>query len=187
MWKTYKYPATCELMKEYTIENGKVDIEKLRSKPLSKKGYIKAHKELVILCHDVFIQYNGGILLVSRKNYPAKEFLWAIGGKIKRGVRLEESLRNKVREECGLKLKDIKELGCARTFFNTDPFGHGKGTDTLNLVYFARGKGKLKLDSFHETPMIVTRENYAEIKNSLHPYIKNFMDLALPLVNEENN
>ena len=87
-----------------------------------------------------------------------------------------------MKKECNLELEKIIELGYARTFCETEPFGHGKGTDTINFMYFAQGKGKLKLDNLHSSPTIIKPEQYTQkFRKKLHPYVKDFMDLVIPL------
>ena len=170
-------------MKEYWLEDDvKVDLNKLQSQRLSMNDYEIAHKSLVQVCHDVVIEYNGGILLVERKNYPAKDVLWPIGGRVERGTPVVYSLRKKVKEECNLELEDIVMVGCARTFFSTDPFGHLKGTDTFNILFYAKGLGELKLDANHENPVNIYPKDYTqEFKNKIHPYVKDFMDKTIHL------
>lgn len=120
---------------------------------------------------------------MARKTYPVKDTLWPIGGGVERGMKIEESLRKKVKEECNLKLKNIVEIGYARTLFETDPFGHGKGTDTINFVYLAAGEGKIKLNNLHAKPTIISPKEYtAKFKKNLHPYVRDFMDLVVLLV-----
>ncbi len=171
-------------MKEYAVEEGKkVNLKKLAVPPLSRAVYTQAHQSLPIACHDVFIEYRRGILLIVRDNLPAKNILWMIGGRIQRGMSILESLKQKVKEECGLEINNIVELGTARTLFQTDPFGHGKGTDTVNWVYFARGRGNIKLDTLHKKPMIVKPADYTpQFRKSLHPYVKDFMDKGMEMV-----
>lgn len=169
-------------MREYKVEHGEVDIKQLEAGLMDESSYRSAHQGLVLSCHDVFIEYEDGILLVKRLNFPAKDILWPLGGRIKRGMATENSLREKVWEEAKLELDDLTELGHARTYFETDPFGHGNGTDTINFVYFSRGKGSLELDRLHEVPTIVLPGNYQSKRNQLHPYVRDFMDLAIPLV-----
>lgn len=169
-------------MKEYLMNDGnEADLEKFRSPPLADY-FIEAHKNLPIVCHDVFIEYKGGILLVIRDNEPAKGRKWCIGGRLQKGITTEESLKKKAKEECGLDLKDIKYLGCGRMYWNLDPFGHGKGTDCPAFAYFARGEGELKLDNLHKEPMIIKPADYPAIRSKLHPYIQDFMDKAMKLV-----
>lgn len=168
-------------MREYAFENNhEVNLSRLKGPFIPKDEYSYIHENTIRVCHDVFIEYQGGILFVLRKDLPVRGIPWVLGGGIRRGVPIEDSLRMKAREECGLELENIKELGFARTFFETDPFGHGKGTDTLNFVYFAQGKGELKLNDDHYNPFILTSDKYTpEFKESLHPYIKDFMDMAM--------
>jgi hypothetical protein len=169
-------------MKEYRVEDGNVDIKQLESDLMKLDSYRSAHEGLVLPCHDIFVQYDGGILLVKRLNFPAKDILWPLGGRIKRGIDTEDSLREKVWEESKLELNDLTELGYARTYFKTDPFGHGKGTDTINFVYFGRGRGSVGLDNLHEKPTIILPKDYQSCRDNLHPYVKDFMDLAVPLI-----
>ena len=171
-------------MKEYAFENGhRIDIGKLKGHFIPKEEYGYIHENTIRACHDVFIEYEGGILFVKRKDLPVKDIHWVLGGGIQRGIPVIDSLKNKAKEECNLQLEDIREIGMARTFFETDPFSHGKGTDTINFVYFARGKGKLELNQDHYDPFIISPEKYTqEFRESLHPYIRDFMDIAIRLV-----
>ena len=171
-------------MKEYKVDFKKTDGISLLQAPLMPlQEYITAHKGLVIPCHDIIIQYNGGALLIRRNVYTPKDILWPIGGRIKRGMGIEDSLREKVNEECNLELEDIRELGHVRVFFKTEPFNHGKGTDNIIFMFFGRGKGKLKLDKYHRNPTIILPKNYThEFRKSLHPYVRDFMDLVIKLV-----
>lgn len=174
-------------MKEYAVEDGKeVDLRKLVALPLPKEAYAQTHQSLPIACHDVLIEYQGGILLIVRDNLPVKNILWMIGGRINRGIPIIESLKKKVKEECSLEIDNIIELGTGRTLFNTDPFGHGQGTDTVNWVYFAKGSGNIKLDKPHKKPIIVKPADYTdEFRNSLHPYVRDFMDKGMKLLGKK--
>jgi ADP-ribose pyrophosphatase YjhB (NUDIX family) len=171
-------------MKEYRTEQGKrVDLSKLRAEPMAKDDYAKAHEGLVIPCHDVFIEYNGGILLIKRHIFPAINILWPLGGRIQRGMPIEDSLRKKIWDEAHLRLDDIQELGVGRTFWETAPFPHGRGTDTMNVVFYARGRGELKLDMNHDEPTIVLPHTYkGTFRRDLHPYVREYMDKSVPLI-----
>lgn len=167
-------------MNEYLIDQGKkVSLNKLKVGLMSKKEYSLAHQNLVIACHDIVIEYQGGLLLVTRDNLPAKGQLWPIGGRILRGISVIDSLRKKVKEECNLELKEIKELGWARTCFNTDPFGHDRGTDTIAVMFYGKGKGQLKLDGLHKNPRIIRPAEYIKLRATLHPYVQEMMDKAI--------
>ncbi|MBI3623519.1 NUDIX hydrolase [Candidatus Pacearchaeota archaeon] len=169
------------MFKEYAIENGReIDLKPLEVGFIEKEDFIRDHQQTIILCHDAFIKYNGGILLVTRDNVPAKDILWPVGGKVQRGVNVEESLRKKVKAECGLEIKNLEDIGIGRTLFHTDPFGHGKGTDSFNLVYFVEGEGELNLDRLHKSPRIIKPKDYTpSFRESLHPYVRDHMDICI--------
>ncbi|MFH1802112.1 MAG: NUDIX domain-containing protein [archaeon] len=168
---------------ECNLEEEKgTDLSKLESGNLPLEDYVAAHKNMIVPCHDIFIQYNGGILLVRRDNQPMRDTIWPIGGRIQRGVKTEDSLRLKVKQETRLDITDITFLGSARIFMHTEPFGHGKGTDNTAFVFFAVGNGNLKLDNLHKDPMIVMPSEYPRLRPELHPYVKKFMDGAIKLV-----
>jgi len=170
-------------LKEYSLENDReVELTKLEAGLMPIADYTNAHGSLVVPCHDIYIQHGNGLLLVIRDNLPMKGILWPMGGRITRGLRTEESLARRVKGECGLELSDIKYLGSARLFMSTEPLGHEKGTDNIALVYYAKGHGELKLDDLHKDPKIVTPVEYPKLRPQLHPYVQDFMDIAIKLV-----
>ena len=143
--------------------------------------YLKAHQNIPILCHDVMINYQRGILLVVRDAVPAKGILWCLGGRVARGMPLEESLRKRIRGECGLELNNLEMLGFTRHFWKTDPFGHGRGADTPNILFYGEGEGEIKLDKLHKEPLIVKPSDYTpSFRKSLHPFIQDAMDEVMP-------
>ena len=172
-------------MNEYALEEGKeVDLHKLEVSFIEPEIFTKIHSLVPIVCHDIAIELNGGFLLVKRDNLPVKNNYFVIGGRINRGFSIIKSLQQKVQEECGLSVNDIRFLGCARTFFKTDPFGHGKGTDTINLMFYGKGSGKLHLDHLHKKPIFVTPSMYSsEFRATLHPYIQEILDKAFKIRN----
>ncbi len=162
------------------IEAG-MDVQQMQADPLPREEYAKAHQSMVIPCQDVFIFYEGGILLINRDNLPAKDVLWPLGGRVQRGLTMEESLQKRVKAECNLDIERIEKIGTARTFFATDPIGHGHGTDSMNHVYVTVGKGTLRLDDLHKDPFIVTPAKYTEgFREQLHPYVRDFVDQIMP-------
>ena len=172
-------------VKEHSYENNEYfDHLNLIAGFIPKDIYQEAHAGLPLLCHDIMIEYNGGLLLVVRDNFPAKNVLWSIGGRLERGLNIVDSLKKKVKAECGLEIDgDLSFLGWERTYFKTEPFGHGHGTDTMNAKYFAKGKGELNLDKLHEKPTIIKPLDYSvPFRESLDPYMKDFMDEAMQLL-----
>lgn len=172
-------------IKEYAYEDKQYfDNLSLIAGFMPRDVYEKAHEGLPLLCHDIMIEYDGGLLLVVRDNYPAKNVLWPIGGRLERGLSVIDSMKKKVKAECGLELEgDLTFLGWERTYFRTEPFGHGHGTDTVNAKFFAKGKGEIKLDKLHEKPTIIRPLDYnVPFRASLDPYVINFMDDSIRLL-----
>jgi len=81
-------------MKEHSLENNQpVNLNKLNNKFVPLEDYSKAHAHLIIACHDIIIEYQTKIVLLTRDNFPAKDDLWPVGGRIKRGISIIESLK----------------------------------------------------------------------------------------------
>jgi len=165
-----------------------VDLSKLTSGYVPNPIYREMDMSQVKTCHDVYIKVENsklepGLLLVRRREEPAEGLLWPVGGKILRGVKTEESLRIKAKQEVGLDLEKIIELGFARFFSNKDPLGHERGTDAFGHNYYAIGIGKIKLNKLHEDPTIITPEMYNDkFRDNLHPYMNEFMDKAMEIL-----
>lgn len=166
--------------KEYNTEDKKsVDIEKLKAEFMSNASYSNAHSHLPIICADVLIRFNEGFLLVKRENYPVKDEIWCVGGRVLRGVSTIDSIKRIAKRECGIDIENLNLIGIARLFLQTDPFNHGKGVDTPTFMFTGDGKGTIKIDNLHSSPMILKKENYTKkFRNGLHPYMKDFLDLA---------
>ena len=171
-------------IKEYIINGGKKNfkISKLKANYVSDKTYSSARDILVRTCHDIFLKVKieddqDGILLVKRKQNPAKGLLWCIGGGKKRGVPLEKSIKDIVKQECNLEIDgEIHLIDLGEFYFRTNPFGTKKGVDDFALVFYAVGRGKIKLNALHTDPIIITKENYRKIRRILHPYLSKNID-----------
>ncbi|MCH7850059.1 MAG: hypothetical protein IH845_00245 [Nanoarchaeota archaeon] len=164
------------IYKEYRIGNDGIDLCSLKASRMELEDYRVAHQNLPILCHDVFIEFDEGIIFGKRNNEPAKGMFWPIGGRLERGIPMEESLRNNARKESGLELENLEILALTRYYYPTDPFDHGKGTDTPTLVYFANGVGSMKRDSQHETLITISREEYLRGNYKLDQFNTDMMD-----------
>jgi len=166
-------------VKEYPPQDTQFPLASLKAPLLPYDAYQTAHEGLVMSCHDVVIFQEGRALLINRREHPARGILWPIGGRLARGLQTEDSLRQKVHLETGLELDEIGFLGAGRTMFAEEPFGHQRGTDTLNLMYAATARGTLSLDDLHEQPLWVRFGDYTHaFRAALHPYTADIMDMA---------
>lgn len=90
-----------------------------RTEFISNELYSVILKSLSIPCVDLVVKNKAGeILLVNRKNEPAKDEWWVPGGRVLFGERREDAAKRKLLEECNLKANDFKKIGNFEFFFD---------------------------------------------------------------------
>lgn len=174
-------------------EDGRVarneDLARMKSGFIPEEVYKQVHQSVPIICHDALVDYNQNILLVNRLEKPAQGVLSPIGGRALRGVPLIESMLKKIKNETNLDVKpeDLTMLGMTRQFWTDfDPFNHGHGTDTFTFIFYAKGRGELRLNSTLSQPTLLSPEDYtSKFRESLHPYTQDSIDLAIPFLRRE--
>jgi len=131
-----RYVLLLKTPRGYDITPIKEDIENLVK---NKYPNVKAEIHRCIgLTVDLVILYNGGVVLVKRRNDPYKGY-WALpGGFVEYGEKVEDAAVREAREETGLDVKLLKLIG-VYSDPNRDPRGH-----TVTVAFLARGKGNLK-------------------------------------------
>jgi len=82
--------------------------------------YDKILSYIPIVCVDVVIEYEGKILLVKRKNNPAKNQWWFPGGRIYKGESIEQAGVRKGKEEVGLDCVFKEIFGVEETYFKRE-------------------------------------------------------------------
>jgi ADP-ribose pyrophosphatase YjhB (NUDIX family) len=105
--------------------------------------YKKAVRSIPIACVDIIIKNKENkLLLVKRKNSPAKGRWWLPGGRVKHGEKREVAAKRKAKEECGLKIWRLKNLGTFEIFFRK------QRAHSITTVYSAKaiGEDSVKLD-----------------------------------------
>ena len=103
---------------------------------------------------DVIIEYEGGIVLVERRNPPPG---WALpGGYIDYGESAEDAAVREAREETGL---DISALSQFRVY--SDPKRDCR-MHTITIVFVARGEGKLVAGDDARRAVAVSPESLPE-------------------------
>ena len=85
---------------------------------------------------DIIITMNEAIVLIERRNEP---FGWALpGGFVDYGETLEEAAVREAKEETGLELENLQQLGAY-----SDP-GRDPRQHNISVVFTAEGAGRLK-------------------------------------------
>lgn len=79
---------------------------------ISQEEYNKILKTFPIPCVDLIVENkHNEILMVVRKNEPAKGQWWSPGGRILHGENRAAAAKRKLKEECGIDGRIIKEIG----------------------------------------------------------------------------
>lgn len=116
-------------------------------------------KRLPIASVDAVVVVDGALLLLKRKNSPAKGEWWLPGGRIHRGESFEETVRREVKEETGLEVRSQRLIGVYSRVF---PERHD-----ITIAFICEcKKGKVALNDEHC--------EYAFFKSTpldLHPYL----------------
>ena len=142
--------------------------------------YTDIHQHMPIICVDIVIYYNESILLIKRSVEPAKDEWWFPGGRLLKLERLRNAPERIVKKETNLEITQLSYIGFDETVFDTDPFGHGEKTHTINHVYSARirekGMLKLALDQDHSACRWMPLKHI--YTGNYHDYIKKFVGIS---------
>lgn len=131
--------------------------------------YKQILENMAICCVDLVVHHNGKVLLVYRKEEPAKGEWWVPGGRIFKNERLKDAIKRKVKEETGLDFKDVKSLGVQEYFSEKAIFEDIKtGTHAVAAIYLVEvDNSEVKIDK--------TSSDYRwidKIEDNLHDYVK---------------
>jgi colanic acid biosynthesis protein WcaH len=134
---------------------------------ISEDLYKKILQCLPISCVDIAIIAQGAVLLVKRKDFPAKGQWWLPGGRVLKGEMMKETALRKAREEVGLECHAGPIIYTAETIFPDGPFDIP--IHSINSCFFMYPKnpdpGPL-LDGHHAEYQWVS-----VIPPGIHPYV----------------
>lgn len=119
--------------------------------------YSKIHALMPTLCVDLCIVSKRRVLLVRRKLEPEAGRFWFPGGRLMRDETVAQAVSRIALGEVGLTVEPMMFFDWFESHFKTDPFGHGKGTHSVSLVFLCRLIGAsaqsdddpVKIDSNH--------------------------------------
>jgi colanic acid biosynthesis protein WcaH len=104
-----------------------------------------------LLCVDAVIKNSAGkVLLVKRKNEPLKNYWWVPGGRVLKGETLDQTFHRKMREELGIRVKQLRCVGYyeAVNMPHVGIAAHGGRLHSLSIVFEARcDANEVSLDS----------------------------------------
>lgn len=130
--------------------------------------YYQILDNLPIACVDIAIVSDGAVLLVKRKDAPAKGQWWVPGGRVSKGEMMKETALRKAREEVGVECHVGPIIHTAETIFPDGP--QGIPVHSINSCFFLYPVSpgfKPKLDSHHHDFKWVNH-----IPEGLHRYVE---------------
>ena len=143
-------------------------------KKIPREVYKNILDTMPICCVDMVVHYKGKVLLVKRKDEPEKGEFWVPGGRIYKNERLADAVLRKVKEETGLDVKIIRQLGICEYFSNRANFGVETGTHAICLRYLVEPL---------QNPKSITLDNTSagykwidRIDNDLGGYVKKIIE-----------
>ena len=115
---------------------------------VEEKLYQKIVQNVPLLCVDVIILDKNKILLVKRKDEPAKGEWFVPGGRVYKNETLEKAVIRKALEETGLRVRVIRKLGVYEFFSKTSRF-EGISSHTVDIAFLTEPlpNQKIKLDA----------------------------------------
>ena len=135
------------------------------------EDYKKIIENVPICCVDLVILHNNKILLVFRKNEPAKNKWWFPGGRIYKNEKLKDAVSRKAYGEVGLKIEIIKKIGVYELMFDKGPFNDLKsGVHGVNICFLVKpvdNNFKIKCDGDS-----LGHKWFSQVEEELDPYIK---------------
>jgi colanic acid biosynthesis protein WcaH len=133
--------------------------------------YEQILRNVPVACVDVAVVHGGKVLLVQRKDAPARGQWWLPGGRVLKGEMMKATARRKAIEEIGIDCHVGPIIHTAETIFPDGPSGIPvHSINSCFLVYptdpGAKTELEVRLDDHHEGWRWV-----GEVAASHHPYV----------------
>ena len=132
----------------------------------------KLYKQIIgnvpIACVDIAIVAKGAVLLVRRKDHPAKGKWWLPGGRVLKGEMMKTAAARKARDEVGIECHVGPIVHTAETIFPDGP--GGVSIHSINSCFFmypVRPDFEPELDDHHADATWIRK-----IPKGLHPYVE---------------
>jgi ADP-ribose pyrophosphatase YjhB (NUDIX family) len=134
--------------------------------------YDEILKTMPILCVDVVLIRDKKVLLMFRKNEPAKDTWWFPGGRVFKNETLEETIIRKLKEEVNIENFSIyNQLTITETDFETGP--RNIPVHTINVTFLISSfEGDILIDKTHSD-----YQWFSEKQNNFHPEVCRVFDL----------
>ncbi|WP_051360666.1 NUDIX domain-containing protein [Desulfuromonas sp. TF] len=115
---------------------------------LPEADYKKVMESMPVVCIDCLVQNDQGeFLLVKRNNEPLKNEFWLPGGRLFKHERLHDAVQRKMREELGIDVRVVRNLGFFEEFFDKTAQNAAGGFHAISFLYLVKPLGsEIQLD-----------------------------------------
>lgn len=139
---------------------------------IEESQYDDILKTMPILCVDIVLVKNNKILLMFRKNEPAKNSWWFPGGRVFKNETLKQTIDRKLKEEVGVEIyHGCEQLTITETNFQTGP--RNIPVHTINITYLIHNfVGEILIDDNHSE-----YDWFSEKPDNLHPEVSRVFDI----------
>ena len=139
---------------------------------ISEDLYSQIRRVMPISCVDLVVSDERGcVLLVKRKNEPAKGQWWFPGGRVHYKETRVAAAARKLQEECGLEAVSMEELGTYDVILDM-PLNNLPSHGITTLFHIrVRERRTLKLDNQSVTADWRTLQEWQN--EGLHPFVQN--------------
>src|SRR6266568_7285147 len=108
---------------------------------LSSEEYRRVLSVMPIVCVDCLVMNESHeFLLVQRENEPLKGEYWVPGGRVYKGERLVDAVHRKMREEIGVDVEVVDNVGFFELFQDRTEQNATGGVHSISIVYLVRPK-----------------------------------------------
>lgn len=115
---------------------------------LPLEEYRRFLSAMPIICVDcLVVNDRGEFLLVKRGNEPLMGEYWMPGGRIRKGERLVAAVHRKMREEIGVDVDIVENVGFFEEFYEKTQENAEGGVHSISFVYLVKPKSyDIRLD-----------------------------------------
>lgn len=136
--------------------------------------YKEIIKNMPISCVDVAIVSNGKVLLVNRKDAPAKNLWWLPGGRVIKGETMKMTALRKAKEEVGIECYVGPIIHTDETIFSDGPFDIPIHSINSCFLLYPKNPNQIPyLDNHHSDFRWIN-----SIEENLHNYVKTCLKSA---------
>ena len=123
-------------------------------------------------CFDGVLTDGKRVYLFKRAIGPGKGRWWLMGGRILKGETFQEAIKRKAKEELGVPVKIIRQIGVYEIFESEGKPGVTSGTHCIAVDFVIKPKTKTFRFKLNDEYASGRWKIMTAIPSSLHPYVK---------------